>query len=303
MDPGNSDHLYTMANEPVMPDVESNQSKGVPVSSQGLLSLIQAMNKQPLFQDKDYLFRNSHVTLRCPLTKDQCEEQEIPLIDMPWLEARVIQKLNHDNCFLLEVLGHRKEMVATTVANLEPGAAWMIKLDVIHHEGARSLHEERADHPLNDIESYPLVIFGEYNQNTVDLHGGLDSMPSNHLLDEIASLFPLPSGISTKKPVIIYAAMEEDQIPEIPRKSRKEMEDEPETVRPVLTPRRNPSRSRRSPDYLNKDDFIYDKPKHKIKQVLTSKEEDEHIIRDEQEPIVHVLMTQSNPDKFPPRSL
>ena len=42
--------------------------------------------------------------------------------------------------------------------------------------------------------------------------------------------------------------------------------------------------------------FIYDKPKHKIKQVLTSKEEDEHVIRDEQEQIVHVLMTQSNPD-------
>ena len=133
--------------------MKGDRFKGVPVRSQGLLSLIQAMGRQPLFQDKDYLFKNSHITLRCPLTKEQCGQQENPPIDMPWLEARVVQKLNHDNCFLLEVLGHGKEIVGTSVANLEPGAAWMIKLDVIHQEGARSLHEERADHPLNDLES------------------------------------------------------------------------------------------------------------------------------------------------------
>ena len=110
------------------------------------------------------------------------------------------------------MLGHGKEIVGTSVANLEPGAAWMIKLDVIHQEGARSLHEERADHPLNDLESYPLVIFGEYKPETMSLYGGFDSMPDNHLLDEIAALFPLPSGMSTRKPVTIYA-MEEEPTP------------------------------------------------------------------------------------------
>jgi hypothetical protein len=149
---------------------------------------------------------------------------------------------------------------------------------------------------MNNVKDYPLVSFGEYKNDTVDLYGGLDSMPNNHLLEEIASLFPLPPEISTKKPVIIYAAMDEDQIPEIPRKSRKEVEDEPETVRPSLTPRRNPSRSRRSPDYLNKDDFIYDKPKHKIMTPKDQEDEDVYVNRDEQEQVVHVLMTQSNPD-------
>ena len=80
-------------------------------------------------------------------------------------------------------------MVSTTVANLEPNAAWMIKLDVIHQEGARSLHEECANHPLNNVKDYPLVSFGEYKEDTVDLYGGLDSMPSNHLLEEIASIW------------------------------------------------------------------------------------------------------------------
>ena len=97
-----SDHLYTMVNEPVMPSVESNQCKGVPVSSQGLLSLIKEMNNQALFQDKAYLFRNSHVSLRCLLDKEDCEEGKIPMIDKPWLVARVINKLNHDNCLLFK---------------------------------------------------------------------------------------------------------------------------------------------------------------------------------------------------------
>ena len=186
-----SDHLYTMVNEPVMPSVESNQCKGVPVSSQGLLSLIKEMNNQALFQDKAYLFRNSHVSLRCLLDKEDCEEGKIPMIDKPWLVAWVINKLNHDNCFVLEVLGDGGETVSTTVANLEPNTAWMIKLDVIHQEGARSLHEECANHPLNDEKDYPIVSFGEYKEDTVDVYGGIDSMPSNHLLEEIASLFHL----------------------------------------------------------------------------------------------------------------
>ena len=175
-----------MVNEGAVTTVETNKFKGLPVASQGLLSLIKKMNSQPLFQDKAYLFRNSHVSLRCPL--EECEEKGIPMIDKPWLVARVINKLNHDDCYVLEVLGHKRKGVSTTVVNLEQNAAWMIKLDVIHQEGARSLHMECADHPLNNLEDYPLVPFGEYKDDTVDLYGGLDSMPDNHLLEEIASL-------------------------------------------------------------------------------------------------------------------
>ena len=114
--------------------------KGLPVNSPGLLSLIKKMDSQPLFQDTAYLFRNSHINVRIPLNKEECEERGIPVIDKPWLGARVINKLNHDNCYVLEVLGHDGKVVSTTVVNLEPNAAWMIKLDVIHQEGARSLH-------------------------------------------------------------------------------------------------------------------------------------------------------------------
>ena len=152
MDSGSPNHLYTMVNEAAVPTVETDKFKGLPITSQGLRSLLKKMNSQPLFQDKAYLFRNSHVSLRCLLDKEECEEGRIPMIDKPWLVARVINKLNHDNCFVLEVLGDGGETVSTTVANLEPNAAWMIKLDVIHQEGARSLHEECANHPLNNVK-------------------------------------------------------------------------------------------------------------------------------------------------------
>ena len=201
--------------------METNQFKGVPVNSPGLLSLIKKMDSQPLFQDTAYLFKNSYINIRIPLDKEECGKRGIPVIDKPWLGARVIDKLNHDNCYVLEVLGHQGKVVSTTVVNLEQNTAWMIKLDVIHQEGARSLHMECANHPLNDLEDYPLVIFGEYKDDTIALYGGLDSMPANHLLEEIAALFPLPPGTPTNKPMIIYAAMGEDQPPEIPRKSKR----------------------------------------------------------------------------------
>ena len=82
------DHQYTMENEAVEPTMKGDRFKGVPVRSQGLLSLIQAMGTQPLFQNKDFLFKNGHITLRCPLTKEQLEN---PPIEMPWLEARVVK--------------------------------------------------------------------------------------------------------------------------------------------------------------------------------------------------------------------
>ena len=169
------DNQYTMENKVGEKTMEGDRIRGVPVRSQGLVSLIQSMGTQPLFQNKDFLFKNGHITLRCPLTKEQLEN---PPIEMPWLEARVVQKLNHsEDCYLVEVLGHGKEIVGTSVANLESGAAWNIKLDVIDQEGARSLHEEQPEHPWNNTENYPLVAFGQYKPETVSLYGGFDSMP------------------------------------------------------------------------------------------------------------------------------
>ena len=83
------------------------------------------------------------------------------MIDKPWLRARVVDKLNHDNCYVLEVLGHKGKVVSTTVANLEQGTAWIINLDVIHQQGASSLHMECSNHPLNNLDDYSLVIFGD----------------------------------------------------------------------------------------------------------------------------------------------
>ena len=149
MEPGSPSHLYTMANEGVTTTVETTQFKGVPVNSPGLLSLINKMNSQPLFQDTAYLFKNSLINIRIPLDKEECGKRAIPMIDKPWLRARVVDKLNHDNCYVLEVLGHKGKVVSTTVANLEQGTAWIINLDVIHQKGASSLHMECSNHPLS----------------------------------------------------------------------------------------------------------------------------------------------------------
>ena len=123
---------------------------------------------------------------------------------------------------------------------------------------------ECSNHPLNNLDDYPLVIYGENKKDTIALYGGLDYMPTNHLLGEIAALLPVPHGVPTDKPMVIYAAGEEDQPPGLPRKSRKETretnpdhalpltegnQDDLETTRPTLTPsaqhRRNPSRRRK----------------------------------------------------------
>ena len=98
--------------------------------------------------------------------------------------------------------------------------------------------------------------------------------------------------------MVIYAAGEEDQPPGLPRKSRKETretnpdhalpltednQDDLETTRPALTPsaqhRRNPSRRRKSPDFLNKEDFIYSIPKprnhRKVKPVTNAEDQED----------------------------
>ena len=133
-----------------------------------------------------------------------------------------MDKLNHDNCYVVDVIGHEGKVISTTVANLEQGAAWIISMDVIHQQGASSLHMECSNHPLNNLDDYPLVIYGEYKKDTIALYGGLDCMPTNHLLGEIAALLPVPHGVPTGKPMVIYAAGEEDQPPGLPRKSIKE---------------------------------------------------------------------------------
>ena len=138
MEPGSpvsGSHHYTMVNEAATTTVTTTQFKGIPVYSPGLLSLINKMNSQPLFQDTAYLFKNSFISIRIPLDKDDCGKKATPKIDQPWLKARVVDKLNHDNCYVLDVIGHEGKVISTTVANLEQGAAWIISLDVIHQQG------------------------------------------------------------------------------------------------------------------------------------------------------------------------
>ena len=53
---------------------------------------------------------------------------------------------------VLDVIGYEGKVISTTVANLEQGAAWIISLDVIHQQGANSLHMECSNHPQGGEE-------------------------------------------------------------------------------------------------------------------------------------------------------
>ena len=106
-------------------------------------------------------------------------------------------------------------------------------------------------------------------------------MPDNHLLDEIAAILPAPNGVPTGIPMVIAPQGEEEGPPEVPRKSRKKIrarsesdpdfefaltEDDLVNLGPAAQHRRNPSRNRRSPDFLHKEDTLYTHPKHRTQR-------------------------------------
>ena len=96
--PASGSHHYTMVNVGATTTATTAQFKGVPVSSPGLLQLINKMNSQPLFQDIDYLFKDSFISIRIPIDKDVCGKKATHKIDKSWLKARIVDKLSHDNC-------------------------------------------------------------------------------------------------------------------------------------------------------------------------------------------------------------
>ena len=146
-------------------------------------------------------------------------------------------------------------------------------------------------------------------------------MPTNHLLAEIAAILPTPDGTPTNIPLVIAPQGQEEDPPQVPRKSRKKIrtnsDSDPDfefeltesdliNLDPVAQHRRNPSRNRRSPDFLHKHDTIYDHPKNKnqrkaIQQpatIVNDPDQDVYVDMTEQnqaESSIRVLMTMQAP--------
>ena len=217
-------HHYTMENGGAATTAMTAQHRAIPVSSPGLLELIKKMNSQPLFQDVNYLFKDGIIWLRIPLNKSHLGKKEVPKMNKPWMKAQIVNKLRIENSYVLNVMGQKGKIISTTIANLEQGSAWTISLDVIHQQGAASLeHMESLEHPLNNLDVYPLPHYAVYTEDTIELYGGIDNMPVNHLLDEIAAILPAPNGVPTGIPMVIAPRGEEEGPPKVPRKSRKKI--------------------------------------------------------------------------------
>ena len=119
--PASESHHYTMENVGATTTATTAQLKGIPVSSPGLLKLINRMNSQPLFQDVDYLFKDSFISIRIPLDKDDCGKKATHKIDKPWLKARIVDKLSHDNCYVLDVIHYCCQPGAGSSLDNQPG--------------------------------------------------------------------------------------------------------------------------------------------------------------------------------------
>ena len=138
------------------------------------------------------------------------------------MKAQIVSKLMIDNSYVINVMGQLGKIISTTVANLKQGSAWTISLDVIHQQGAANLEAMTIPElPLNNEEVHPLPLYAVYTEDTIEEYGGIDDMPTNHLLDEIAAILPAPDG--TDIPLVITPQGQYEDPPQMPRKSRKKI--------------------------------------------------------------------------------